>query len=343
MSGIIPLPLQRSLDCSPRFPVKNTLRKLTSTRTSTLSCERNPYIRTFFCYVYSSISLCKPGASGTLITISYFVFFFLHTFLQNYILCIFPINAYVLAPPTPLFLITPRHFLQQTLSLRPRPDHKTLQPLDLLAPCGHPPVTGAFFPSLGSLLPSISNPFFQMNLLLTVLVSLLAAVSAGEHNTVNTWGGVLQYDEDWGYVDIRANAHTFWWLYAVKPVDPKRPLFVWLQGGPGSSSSGFGNFEETGPKTLNGTDNPATWLQVADMVYVDNPVGAGFSYVDDKSAYTTEITQIGKDLLAWLRRFLALHSEYRTRPFYIFCESYGGKMSAQFAKVITDVSSWRWF
>lgn len=74
------------------------------------------------------------------------------------------------------------------------------------------------------------------------------------------------------------------------------------------------------------------------MVYVDNPVGAGFSYVDDKSAYTTEITQIGKDLLAWLRKFLALHPEYRTRPFYIFCESYGGKMSAQFAKVITDVS-----
>ncbi|CAI2354359.1 unnamed protein product [Caenorhabditis sp. 36 PRJEB53466] len=175
-----------------------------------------------------------------------------------------------------------------------------------------------------------------MNLLLTTLLSLTALVSAGEHNTVNTWGGVLQYDEDWGYVDIRANAHTFWWLYAVKPADSQRPLFVWLQGGPGSSSSGFGNFEETGPKTLNGSDNPATWLQVADLVYVDNPVGAGFSYVDEISAYTKDITQIGQDLLAWLRRFLALHPEYRTRPFYIFCESYGGKMSAQFAKVITD-------
>ncbi|CAI5449951.1 unnamed protein product [Caenorhabditis angaria] len=168
------------------------------------------------------------------------------------------------------------------------------------------------------------------------LVSQIPAIFAGAHNTVNTWDGLLQYDEDWGYVDIRKNAHTFWWLYAVKPANQNRPLFVWLQGGPGSSGTGFGNFEETGPKTLNGTDNPATWLQVADIVYVDNPVGTGFSYVDDSSALTTNITQIGDDLLVWLRKFLALHSEYRTRPFYIFCESYGGKMSTQFAKVITD-------
>ncbi|KAK6049298.1 serine carboxypeptidase [Cooperia oncophora] len=109
-----------------------------------------------------------------------------------------------------------------------------------------------------------------------------------------------------------------------------------FQGGPGASSTGFGNFEETGPKMMNSTDNMATWLQVADLVYVDNPVGAGFSYVDEESALTTDVAQIGQDLLAWLRYFLVLHSEYRTRPFFIFCESYGGKMSAEFARVITQ-------
>ncbi|CAB3398178.1 unnamed protein product [Caenorhabditis bovis] len=175
-----------------------------------------------------------------------------------------------------------------------------------------------------------------MKLSLLFIFTLISSISAGDHNTVNTWDGVIQYDEDWGYADIRNGAHTFWWLFAKKPADPKRPLFVWLQGGPGSSSTGFGNMEETGPKTLNGSDNQATWLQVADLVYVDNPVGAGFSYVDDLQYLTTNIEQIGEDLLAWLRKFLVLHPEYRTRPFYIFCESYGGKMSTQFAKVITD-------
>ncbi|PIO76283.1 serine carboxypeptidase [Teladorsagia circumcincta] len=109
-----------------------------------------------------------------------------------------------------------------------------------------------------------------------------------------------------------------------------------IQGGPGASSTGFGNFEETGPKRINSTDNAATWLQVADLVYVDNPVGSGFSYVDDDQALTTNVAQIGQDLLAWLRYFLILHSEYRTRPFFIFCESYGGKMSAEFARVINQ-------
>ncbi|RCN25898.1 serine carboxypeptidase [Ancylostoma caninum] len=169
------------------------------------------------------------------------------------------------------------------------------------------------------------------------LATLLFCASLGTavHNTVNTWNGLLQYDEDWGYADIRTGAHTFWWLYAVKPAND-RPLILWLQGGPGASSTGFGNFEETGPKRMNNTDNEATWLQVADMVYVDNPVGAGFSYVDEDGAFTKNVAEIGQDLLAWLRQFLVIHPEYRTRPFFIFCESYGGKMSAEFARVITQ-------
>ncbi|CAJ0940086.1 unnamed protein product, partial [Mesorhabditis belari] len=164
---------------------------------------------------------------------------------------------------------------------------------------------------------------------------LLVGVYGGASNTVNTWNGTLSYIEDWGYVKIRDNANTFWWLYSVQPSN-NRPLFLWLQGGPGSSSSGYGNLEELGPKDLDGKDRASTWLQVADLVFVDNPVGAGFSYVDDSSAYTKNVTQIGQDLLAWARAFFTVHPEYRTRPFYIFCESYGGKMSAEFARVIVQ-------
>ena len=66
-------------------------------------------------------------------------------------------------------------------------------------------------------------------------------------------------------------------------------------------------------------------LQVGDLVFVDNPVGTGFSYVDNLSALTSNNQQIGADLMAWARDFFTLHAEYKTRPFYIFCESYGGK------------------
>lgn len=169
-----------------------------------------------------------------------------------------------------------------------------------------------------------------MWLRLVALVSLTGLSLAGSSGSVNTWGGTLQYDEDWGYVTVRGKGHTFWWLYAVKPAN-NRPLFLWLQvwegalkgnnsqGGPGSDSSGFGNIDEIGPKDLNENDRASTWvcilcvsrrnsqLQVADLVFVDNPVGAGFSYVDDSSAYTTNVTQIGS-----LKRGTDLGSQART-------------------------------
>lgn len=53
---------------------------------------------------------------------------------------------------------------------------------------------------------------------------------------------------------VREGAHMFWWLHytiADGVTDPtERPLILWLQGGPGSSSTGFGNFEILGPLDL---------------------------------------------------------------------------------------------
>ncbi|CEF62455.1 Retinoid-inducible serine carboxypeptidase [Strongyloides ratti] len=154
---------------------------------------------------------------------------------------------------------------------------------------------------------------------------------------VNTLSGVVEYFEDWGYTDIRDGAHTFWWLFAAKNDTPesKRPLILWLQGGPGASSTGFGNLEELGPKDLNGNDRNYTWLQISDVVFVDNPVGSGFSYVDDSSKYTKNVGEIASDLLVWAKDFFNnQHPEYKKRPFHIFCESYGGKMAAEFSRYL---------
>ena len=100
-------------------------------------------------------------------------------------------------------------------------------------------------------------------------------------------------DEDWGYVNVRENAFMFWWLYGAQTSDPsqrlKLPLVMWLQGGPGGSSTGFGNFEELGPLTVGLKPRNTTWLRAANVLFVDNPVGAGYSYVTDDRAFTTDI------------------------------------------------------
>ncbi|XP_064406187.1 retinoid-inducible serine carboxypeptidase-like isoform X3 [Halichondria panicea] len=167
---------------------------------------------------------------------------------------------------------------------------------------------------------------------------LLLAVLQSLMENVQSTAPVIP-DEDWGFVDVRTSAHMFWWLYGCTDSTKNReqvPLVLWLQGGPGSSSTGFGNFMEIGPLDINLRPRNTTWTQVANILFIDNPVGTGYSYVDDDSAYTTDVAEIAKDLLSLFSAFLKTHSVFQKMPFYIFCESYGGKMTAAFAEVLQE-------
>ena len=140
-------------------------------------------------------------------------------------------------------------------------------------------------------------------------------------------------DEKWGYVTVRKGAHMFWWLYGAQTnIKPRSelPLIIWLQGGPGGSGTGFGNFKEIGPVDDNMVKRNTTWLQAANLLFIDNPVGTGFSYVDDVRALTTNVSQIAEDLLILMKSFVASLPMFKSLPVYIFSESYGGKMTAAF-------------
>lgn len=132
----------------------------------------------------------------------------------------------------------------------------------------------------------------------------------------------------------------FWWLYyTTANVDnyADRPLVVWLQGGPGASSTGYGNFAELGPLDLNLNERDFTWVKDVNVIFVDNPVGTGFSYVESTSALTTTNREIAIDFVEMLRGFYAEHPEFKSTPFYIVSESYGGKMTAEIALVLDQV------
>ncbi|XP_054743214.1 retinoid-inducible serine carboxypeptidase-like [Anastrepha obliqua] len=141
-------------------------------------------------------------------------------------------------------------------------------------------------------------------------------------------------EQDWGYVDIRTGAHMFYWLYyttANVTNYTERPLAIWLQGGPGASSTGYGNFEELGPLDLYGNYRNHTWVKDMNVLFIDNPVGSGYSYVDNVFYLTKNNTEIALDLVRLMKGFYKLHPEFETVPLHIFCESYGGKMAPEFA------------
>lgn len=130
----------------------------------------------------------------------------------------------------------------------------------------------------------------------------------------------------WGYATVRPRAHMFWMLYRAP--SPNLPLVLWLQGGPGGSSTGFGNYAEIGPLDTDLANRTHAWTQAANILFIDNPVGAGFSYVEPGGEFAKNNSAVASDLVAVLVSVLVQHPELRETPFYVFSESYGGKLTA---------------
>ncbi|XP_014235676.1 retinoid-inducible serine carboxypeptidase-like [Trichogramma pretiosum] len=137
-------------------------------------------------------------------------------------------------------------------------------------------------------------------------------------------------DQEWAYVQVRPKAHMFWWLYQSSP---DKPLVIWIQGGPGVSGTGFGNFEEIGPLDAQLRPRNHSWVKDYNVLFIDNPVGTGFSYVEDLSLLATNNRQIAKDLFTCVRSFFQTFTKFGETPTYILAESYGGKMTVEFANL----------
>ncbi|XP_005186526.1 retinoid-inducible serine carboxypeptidase-like [Musca domestica] len=141
-------------------------------------------------------------------------------------------------------------------------------------------------------------------------------------------------EQDWGFVDVRPGGHMFYWLYyttADVTNYTERPLAIWLQGGPGASATGRGNFEELGPLDVNGKERDWTWVKDMNVLFIDSPLGSGYSYVDNITLLPSTNNEIAQDLLAFMKQFYELHSEFEDVPLHIFSQSYGGKMAPEFA------------
>lgn len=55
--------------------------------------------------------------------------------------------------------------------------------------------------------------------------------------------------------------------------------------------------------------NDGSWHEFANLLFVDNPVGTGFSYVDTDS-YVHELDEMADQFVVFLEKFYALFPEY---------------------------------
>ncbi|KAL9811187.1 Serine carboxypeptidase-like 47 [Arabidopsis thaliana] len=105
------------------------------------------------------------------------------------------------------------------------------------------------------------------------------------------------------------------------------PVVIWLTGGPGCSSS-VAMFYENGPfkisKDLSLYWNDFGWDKVSNIIYVDQPVGTGFSYTSDESDIRNDEDGVSNDLYDFLQAFFKEHPKFVKNDFFITGESYAG-------------------
>jgi serine carboxypeptidase-like clade 2 len=142
------------------------------------------------------------------------------------------------------------------------------------------------------------------------------------------------FDQYAGYltVDEDHQRKIFYWYVESQGSPKEDPVMLWTNGGPGCS--GFlGLGTEHGPFFLSDTGelspNPFSWNLVANMLYIEQPAGVGFSYSENSKDYNTGDQQAAADNYQVIRQFLERFPERQSNDFYISSESYGGHYMPQ--------------
>ncbi|SPP82450.1 retinoid-inducible serine carboxypeptidase-like [Drosophila guanche] len=142
-------------------------------------------------------------------------------------------------------------------------------------------------------------------------------------------------EQDWGHIEVRPGGYMFYWLFYTTggniPNYADRPLIIWLQGGPGSASTSYGNFGELGPIDMDSQMRHSTWVKDFNVLFIDQPLGTGFSYLDNHTKCSENNRELGKDLVSFMNGFYSRHRVFQKVPLHIFGQSYGAKVASEFA------------
>ncbi|KAJ0010922.1 hypothetical protein Pint_34455 [Pistacia integerrima] len=151
----------------------------------------------------------------------------------------------------------------------------------------------------------------------------------------------VYFDQYSGYVTVDPKAgRELFYYFAESQNSSSKPLLLWLNGGPGCSSFGYGAMMELGPFRVNSDGkslslNRYAWNNVANIIFLESPAGVGFSYSNTSADYDLNGDKHTAEdsytfLVNWFERF----PEYKAREFFIAGESYAGHYVPQLAQKI---------
>lgn len=166
----------------------------------------------------------------------------------------------------------------------------------------------------------------------------LVATSGSNVEYLPGFEGPLPFHLETGYVGVGDSAtdqgggQVFYYFIESEDNPKEDPLMLWLTGGPGCSSFSGLAFE-IGPiafklEKYNGSVptlvlRPQAWTKACSIIFVDLPVGSGFSY-----GYTPHLQRSDFGLIKhasqFLRKWLIDHPRFLSNQVYIGGDSYSG-------------------
>ncbi|XP_077485176.1 putative serine carboxypeptidase CPVL [Amblyomma americanum] len=167
-------------------------------------------------------------------------------------------------------------------------------------------------------------------LFLTPLIEAGQYDEALERSRVGSLGDVPDVLSYSGFITANKElgSNLFFWFVPAMENPDRAPVMLWLQGGPGTSSL-LGLFVEHGPYYVDEHNaaqlRPVTWTRSISVLYVDNPVGTGFSFTQSDDGYARNMSDVSRDMLEFLQQFFTLFDKYSSNDFYLAGESYAGK------------------
>ncbi|RSL64556.1 hypothetical protein CEP54_004686 [Fusarium duplospermum] len=139
-----------------------------------------------------------------------------------------------------------------------------------------------------------------------------------------------------GETPINESANMFFWFFEARHRPQEAPVVLFLNGGPGISSV-YRVFDGSGPCLIDwkGTirPNPHSLNEYANVLYVDQPVGAGFSY---GNANFTDNLMAADYLYAFMQHFYFEFPYFRESEFGIWTSDWGATAGLALAQKILN-------
>ncbi|KAK4193116.1 carboxypeptidase-like protein [Podospora australis] len=143
--------------------------------------------------------------------------------------------------------------------------------------------------------------------------------------------------------DPNEDGNLFFWFFPSSNPAAEKEILIWLNGGPGCSSF-EGLLQENGPflwqyGTLKPVKNPWSWHTLTNVVWVEQPVGTGFS--TGTPSITSE-EELAEQFLGWWKNFVDTFSVQGYKV-YIAGESYAGFYCPYIANAMLEAEDTTYF